>query len=289
MARFIRVLLAGAVATAVSATAVWAAPAEPARTVSFSTKVGIGGEAIGPPTVSANWAGYVATDPTGSTSSTSFTSVTGTWTQPRATCTAGKAAYSATWVGLGGFAESSPALEQIGTSADCSPNGKATYYAWYELVPAPPVRFKLKVVPGDTITTSVNVNGSSVLVQIKNRTRHTTFTKQLDMAAQPPDLSSAEWVEEAPSSCSSTERCRVLPLANFGSVSFGRSATIANGHPGTISDPAWTTTPVQLVPDSGSAAPFGTSRLRAGAAPTTLSADGRSFGVAWQDTAASGG
>ena len=35
-----------------------------------------------------------------------------------------------------------------------------------------------------------------MLVQIKNRTRHTSFTKRLTMAA--PDLSSAEWIVEAP-------------------------------------------------------------------------------------------
>ena len=119
------------------------------------------------------------------------------------TCDAGDAgAASAFWVGLGGSSSTSQALEQIGTSADCdSTTGKPKYYAWYELVPSPSVKIKnLKVAPGDLITTSVNITGAdTVLVQVKNRTRKTSFTKSLTF--QNPDLSSAEWIAEAPSAC----------------------------------------------------------------------------------------
>ena len=62
-------------------------------------------------------------------------------------CTANsQPTYSAYWVGLGGGGQQSSALEQIGTQADCSTSGTATYYAWYELVPSAPV----KLVPGDS-------------------------------------------------------------------------------------------------------------------------------------------
>jgi hypothetical protein len=250
--------------------------------------------------VSQNWAGYAvaATDVVqapnadGTTPApVTFTSVTGTWRQPRATCTAGSPGFSSVWVGLGGFSPGSQALEQVGTEVDCTGAGRATSSAWYELLPAPPVDLALKILPGDLISASVNVSGNDVLVQIKNRTRRTSFTKQLTMTAPVPDLSSAEWVVEAPSTCSRL-RCKPLPLANFGSVAFSRIATTASAHAGTLSDPTWSPTMIQLVPDAarpvlpGQPAPtldpFATP---AGAVPTEFTPDGRSFGVSWIEDA----
>jgi hypothetical protein len=231
---------------------------------------------------STNWAGYAvaASSPTvqpPSGSQATFTSVTGTWKQPKVTCTMSTATYSGVWVGLGGFNEGAEALEQIGTAADCTDYGKPVYYAWYELVPAPPVRIKMTIRPGDTITTSVNVNGTSVLVQMKNRKRGTTFTKRLTMAT--PDLTSAEWIVEAPSGCTAYGGCRPLPLANFGTVSFGGIATIGNAHPGTVTDPAWIATAVNLVPATRLA--LDNDAAASGAAAAAVSADGRSFTVSW--------
>src|SRR5262245_58612525 len=52
---------------------------------------------------SSNWAGYAVTGPS-STNPVTFTSVTGTWKQPTATCTAADGASAAAiWVGLGGY------------------------------------------------------------------------------------------------------------------------------------------------------------------------------------------
>jgi hypothetical protein len=112
---------------------------------------------------SSNWSGYAVSDAAtiggsatvGSTTLLSYSSVTGTWTQPRAACTTGSATFSAFWIGLGGLAIDSQGLEQIGTSADCSASGAPAYRAWYEMVPAPPVRLTLKILPGDVITASV--------------------------------------------------------------------------------------------------------------------------------------
>ena len=103
-----------------------------------------------------------------------------------------------------------------------------------------------------------------------------------------PDLTSAEWIAEAPSACSGSGRCRTLPLANFGSVSFARAAATGDDHAGTISDPSWTGTPIVLADSTaGSFGPFAAgqpSTGRPGAAPGTLSPDGRTFSVAWQPT-----
>ena len=226
--------------------------------------------------VSSNWSGYALEAPQGS--ELEFTSVTGTWTQPKATCSAGSEAASAFWVGLGGEADAATALEQTGTSADCDARGTPHYYAWYELLPAAAIQVPLKVKPGDVITTSVNVSGTNVLVQIKNRTRKTSFTKSLTMDV--PDLTSAEWVAEAPSACdASGTRCTVLPLANFGTVNFTKAASIASTHPGTISDPTWSRVSIRLVPQGSQFGRFVTST--AGALPGAISADGRSFPVSW--------
>jgi hypothetical protein len=234
--------------------------------------------------VSSNWSGYAVTG-AGSTANTavtsmSFTDVTATWTQPAATCTPGRTTSAAIWVGLGGYTVGSNSLEQTGTSADCDGNGRATYYAWYELVPADSVTIKLKIFPGDTVTSSVLVKSTDVLVQVKNRTRHTVFTKHLPMAS--PDLTSAEWIAEAPSACSASF-CRTIPLTNFGSVTFSKVAALGNGQGGTLTGAGWDLTPIQLVPHAHRV--FGdvngSSSSSAGANPVDVSADGSSFSVNW--------
>jgi hypothetical protein len=235
--------------------------------------------------VSSNWSGYAVTG-VGSTAtvastSMSFSDVTATWSQPAASCTPGQSTSAAIWVGLGGYTVGSNSLEQTGTSADCNSSGKATYYAWYELVPAASVTLKLKIFPGDKITSTVLINGTDVLVQVKDRTRHTVFSKHLQMAT--PDLSSAEWIAEAPSECTVTGFCRTVPLTNFGSITFSKIAALGNGQGGTLSGPGWEPTPIQLVPRARRF--FGdvnaSASSTAGASPTNLSADGSTFTVNW--------
>jgi hypothetical protein len=213
---------------------------------------------------SSNWSGYVATAP-----GAAFSDVVGSWVQPTATCS-GRTAYSAFWVGLGGYGDASQALEQVGTSSDCANGSGPTYSAWYEIIPAPPVAIPLEVGAGDTITAETTASGPTVTLQIRNVTRGTSYSKQLSLGA--PDLSSAEWIAEAPSACNGRS-CTPLPLANFGTVSFSAASATAAGHVGTISDAAWTATAVSLV----------TGRAVA-AAPSPLSADGASFAVTWQAT-----
>jgi hypothetical protein len=244
---------------------------------------GTASAALAPPAVSSNWAGY-ALSATGDPAATAFTNVTGSWVEPRATCTPGTPSSAAFWVGLGGSLESSQVLEQIGTEARCNGTSTvATHTAWYELVPSPPVTIRPKVRPGDRLIGAVLVTGSTVTLQITNSTRHWRFTKRVVLAE--PDLTSAEWIAEAPSACSSFGRCRAVPLTNFGTVSFTRAAATASGHPGVISDPFWTTTPIELDP-SGSFDPFGPGApaTQGGAVPSTLSADGRSFSIAWHSS-----
>jgi Peptidase A4 family len=234
---------------------------------------------------SANWAGYAVQsgDPAMGAVPTTFTNVSGSWTQPATTCAPGSPTYSAFWLGLGGFADGSQALEQTGTAADCNVFGTPVYYVWYELVPAAPVTVKLAVKPGDAFTASVTANGTTISLRIVNTTRRKVFTKKLPMAV--PDLSSAEWIAEAPSTCSNFG-CRALSLANFGTVSFSGAVATGNGHVGTISDPAWAATEVTLQgagPDPGRfGGRFMNAITIADAFPGALSPDGLAFDVAWQ-------
>ncbi|WP_053227463.1 G1 family glutamic endopeptidase [Solirubrobacter soli] len=189
---------------------------------------------------SSNWAGYVATG-------TTFSSVSGSWVVP--TAKEASEGYEATWVGLGGAGDSSEALEQVGTESDYV-NGEATYSAWYELVPKAPVTLKLAVHPGDHITAKVTVTGTTVKVSLANTTTGKSVSRTLHMSD--PDTSSAEWVAEAPSA-QSRFGTQVLPLSDFGKVTFTSASATANGHTGGITDANWTTEKVDLAGDMSAA------------------------------------
>ncbi len=223
---------------------------------------------------SSNWAGY-AIHATG----TSFQVVTARWRQPRARCVPGKATYSAAWVGLGGFSESSNALEQTGTELDCGPAGKVISSAWFELVPAPARTIRLRVRPGDLMAAKVTVTGSQVSVGLSDLTRHWTFTKTLH--ARQVDVSSAEWIVEAPSDCVSANSCQTLPLADFGSATFSFAHTVsASGVSGTISNPGWGVTRIRLRP-AGTRFVSLHGGVGLGATPLALRARGSSFEVVY--------
>ena len=242
---------------------------------------------------SSNWAGYAVvpldataattTTPTTSTVPTTFTSISGSWVQPAVSCTKSRATYSAFWVGLGGFFPTSQALEQIGTQATCSAARKAKYSMWYELVPAASMPIRFKVFPGNSLVASVKVNGTQVTLQIRNLTRKTNFTKTLSMAE--PDVSSAEWIAEAPTGCSASG-CVQLPLAEFSTLTFTKaSATTSEGHTGPISDAAWSATIIDLADIANNRFATETS----GAVPSPLSNNGASFAIAWQRSISTAG
>ena len=109
-------------------------------------------------------------------------------------------------------------------------------------------RFLHPVRPGDTITATVTVAGTKVTMQVTNAATGRSVTKVKRMAA--PDVSSAEWVAEAPSLCSGGY-CRTVTLSDFGKVRFTNArATSLDGHTGSISDRTWTATSIQLAADS---------------------------------------
>lgn len=235
--------------------------------------------------VSRNWAGYVAVQ--SASGSSRFSSVSGTWTQPSATCSNGKEAYSAVWVGLGGYSESASALEQVGTDADCTRSGHASYSVWYELVPAAPVSVALKVKPEDKLSASVTVRAKHVTLRIRNLStgRRFTITKHVSKI----DASSAEWIVEAPSVCLTTSSCATLALADFGTTLFSSATATARGHTGTIADADWSAGALELQQEAAagagsSAALRGSStRTLTVATPSAASAADGSFSVDWQE------
>ncbi len=234
--------------------------------------------------VSSNWSGYVVAGTDASTGGAkSFSSVSGTWVQPAADCTTSTAGSTASafWVGLGGDSTTSSSLEQTGTEADCTVNGTARYSAWYELVPAGSVRASLKVAAGDTISAAVAVDGTKVSIQLKNVTTGASYSKTLAMAS--PDTSSAEWITEAPSFCTSSGRCQQTTLTNFGTIKFSNASATSNGHTGSISDSAWIATAIQLVAQGGPGGfrPYATQVTAAEAVPTALRSRGGAFSVKW--------
>jgi len=242
-----------------------------------------------PSQTSTNWAGYAAI--TGSSTreyAKRFIHVSGSWVEPTATCTAGEPTFSAFWVGLGGYKQTSRALEQVGSEADCSASGQVSYYAWYEYVPAVPNTInKLAVRAGDEITASVAVRGDRAKVTLTDVTTGATFKHTKKMRSPKPDVSAAEWIAEAPSACNN-DRCTPLTLTNFGSLTFTSATATSVGldgrHTGVIDDAAWIYGAIELQ-STNSRSRFNQNEPSQ-ATTGTLAATGDSFSVTYGGGAA---
>src|SRR3954469_9314113 len=110
---------------------------------------------------STNWFGYVqgSLEQGGKT----FTSITGDWTVPAATQhTPGQAEFSSDWIGIGGGCVDAACtvgdstLIQTGTEQEVDAAGRASYSAWWELIPGPSIVIaNMTVVPGDHMHASI--------------------------------------------------------------------------------------------------------------------------------------
>jgi len=124
-----------------------------------------------------------------------------------------------------------------------------------------------------------------VTLELRNLTTGKSFVKTLRMAS--PDVSSAEWIAEAPSAITPLGT-RILPLTNFGTLRFASaSATATNGHTGTISDAAWSATRIDLASETGGPGrgpdfgPFAPISQGTRAVSSGLSAGGSAFSITW--------
>lgn len=236
--------------------------------------------------VSANWAGYVALPKP--TAKKTFKSVSGTWTVPAVSCSAGHEAFSVVWVGLGGYDETSNGLEQIGTEADCSPSGRALYSSWYELIPAGAVTVPLAVKPGDEVTASVTVKGRVATLRLRDLTSGARYS--VTRRVKHLDRTSADWIVEAPSSCSGANSCQTLPLSDFNAVAFSAATATLGGVTAPIDSPYWRDVELELRQGGGARALGG--RPGAGfvreaklitAAPSALTSTDGAFSVAFRE------
>src|SRR5215471_7169353 len=214
---------------------------------------------------SVNWSGYAVETNLASPQAYAFTDVQATWIVPSVSPSASSNhnAYSSTWIGLDGDSKSSKTVEQIGIEQDYI-NGKAVYYAWYEMYPKSPVKLDLVIQPGDTIFAEVKYLGNDTYqLTLEDRTSGQSFPTQIESSQ--PIRSSAEWIEEG------TGR-----VANFNTVTFTNASATATEPTGTItgsiSDPAWQTEEITLVNKSGGVI----------ATPTPLSSHGSSFSINYE-------
>lgn len=132
---------------------------------------------------------------------------------------------------------------------------------------------------------------------LRDATTGKTLKRTLSMSGTAPDVSSAEWIVEAPADCDSTgTQCQQLPISNFGTIAFSRAfATTTTGHRGAISDSRWSRTKITLSGNAGSSGPgrgrFAYVSNRGGAVASTLTAGGSAFSVTYSqpdDTGPSG-
>jgi hypothetical protein len=204
---------------------------------------------------STNWSGYADTG-------SSFSKVSGSWTEPSASCSGGAEQLAAFWVGIDGY--SSDSVEQDGTIIECY-RGAAYQYTWWEMYPTNDIQVVGETLAaGDAITSTVTRSGTSYTLTVTDST-HTadsfTETETCSSCAN----SSAEWIAEAPSSGSS-----IYPLADFKSWTASNASVTEGSTSGTIS--SFTDDEITMIDNSN----------RVKAQPGSLNSSGNSFSVTWE-------
>jgi hypothetical protein len=211
---------------------------------------------------SHNWSGYAATSGT-------YTGVTGTWTVPVPGIN-GTPGVGATWVGIGGVG--SRDLIQAGTQDVAAGGGQAQFQTWIEMLPAASQQVPVAVVPGDSVTVSINEQGAGSGNWQISITNNTSGQKYQTSVQYTSSESSVEWVMEAPSGANG-----ILPLDNFSSVSFTAASTMQNGQTEDISQTG--AQPITML----------NANNQALAVPSAIGSDGSSFSVARTTAPASTG
>jgi hypothetical protein len=181
---------------------------------------------------SNNWSGYNV----GSLSDGDklFTSISGQWVVPTATQhTKGQAESSASWVGIGGgcvdatCALTDETLIQAGTEQDVSSSGAASYYAWYEIIPAPSIRVSLPVHAGNTVSVSIAQAEPEVwTITISDLTTKANWSTTVPY---PSTMDTAEWIEETPLTVG-TGGTGLSAMPTLGTVTFDK-ATLNGANP----------------------------------------------------------
>jgi len=218
--------------------------------------------------LSQNWAGWASyAGLAGLAQNGAVSYVKGEWVVPAVACGSADAD-SSVWVGIDGLYNQ--AVEQVGTEQSCT-GGVASYAAWWETYPAPKTGTTLAVRPGDTIRGEVTYAGSGKFtLAVTNLTTGASF-KTTQSASGPRQ--SAEWVVEAPYNNG------ILPLANFGTVSFDNAVATINGQ----TKPVASSGLLSVLNTQGAtmASLQNLSLVKATATNPSLNAGGDNFKVTW--------
>ena len=129
----------------------------------------------------------------------------------------------AAWVGIGGV--NTRDLIQAGTQQTVSGSGSTQYQAWVETLPQASHPVPLTIHPGDSVTVSISLvpqTQNQWQVSFKNNTTSQTHDVKETYSSS---MSSAEWIQEAPSAA----RGRQIALDNFGSISFSQGSAVKDG------------------------------------------------------------
>jgi hypothetical protein len=205
---------------------------------------------------STNWSGYADTG-------SNFSTVTGTWSEPGASCSRGTT-YAAFWVGIDGY--SSDSVEQDGTLIECYQR-TAYQYSWWEMYPTNDIQVVGETVAaGDTISASVVRSGDSYTLSVSDST-HSANSFTTTQSCSGCANSSAEWIAEAP--CC-TDSGGILPLADFGSWTESGATVTEGSTSGVIS--SFTDDEITMIDNSGNVK----------AQPGSLNSTGNGFSDTWE-------
>jgi hypothetical protein len=199
---------------------------------------------------SSNWFGYNLG--TLERSGTLFNSIAGDWTVPKPTQhTAGQAENSSDWIGIGGGCVDAACtvgdntLIQTGTEQDVDASGKASYSAWWEIIPAPSLEITtMTVAAGDHMHAAIAElvpNSNLWTITLQDVTRGETFTQTVPYSST---HLTAEWIEETPLLISANAGFAALP--NLTTPAFDL-ATV-NGQPANLQS----SEQIQLIDGNGS-------------------------------------
>jgi hypothetical protein len=188
-----------------------------------------------------------------------FQSITGSWTVPVARPhKAGENEYSSTWIGIGGGCVTADCLVtdstliQDGTEQDVDAAGKASYYAWWEIIPAPGVQLSgctpdasCTVGAGDHMSSSISSPADGLwTMALSNSTRGWTWSMAIGYSSTE---GSAEWIEETPVVVDNSGNVSIGPMPDLSGATFDGATT--NGAPANLN----TTEQIQLVDANGAA------------------------------------
>jgi hypothetical protein len=152
---------------------------------------------------SNNWFGY--NQGAVEKGDTLFSSITGDWVVPTASQHSGGGDQSSsTWIGIGGGCVDANCvvgdntLIQTGTEQDVS-GGKASYSAWWEIIPAPSITItNMTVSPGDQMhadITEVAPLSNVWTIKLQDLTNGQSFSQTVPYTST---HATAEWIEETP-------------------------------------------------------------------------------------------